>query len=87
MSAADAPRKCREQVSYTKSCQSTHKAKDSKLHICHVLGIYVDLNAKSHKVDLLQYTGKQGIQQMCALVNEVVGGKRSQNTDVLTCSL
>ena len=83
---ADAPCKCREQVSDAESRQRTHKAKDSKLHICHVLGIYVDLNAKSHKPNLLKHAGEQGIQQMCALVNEVVGGKRSQNPDILSCS-
>lgn len=33
------------------------------------------------KPNLLKYAGEQGIQQMCALMNEVVGGKRSQNND------
>ena len=83
---ADAPCKCRQQVSHRKGCQSTYEAEDAELYICHVLGIYVNLNAKSHKPNLLKHAGEQGIQQMCALMNEVVGGKRSQNSDVLTCS-
>lgn len=83
---ADAPCKCRQQVSHRKGCQSTHKAEDAELRVCHAYGADVDLNTKPHEVDLLQYTGEQGIQQMCALVNEVVGGKRSQNGDVLSCS-
>ena len=43
------------------------------------------LHTKPHKVDLLKHTGEQGIQQMRTLVNEVVGGKCRQNTDVLSC--
>ena len=83
---ADAPCKCRQQVCCAEGCQRTYKAEDSKLHICHVLSIYVDLNAKSHKPNLLKHAGEQGIQQMCTLMNEVVGGKCCQNTDVLSCS-
>lgn len=83
---ADAPCKCRQQVSDAESRQRTHKAEDAELRVCHAFGAEFDLNAKSHKVDLLQYTGKQGIQQMCALVNEVVGGECCQNPDILSCS-
>ena len=86
MSAADVLCKRRDQVSHTRSCQSTHKAEDAELRVCHAVGADVDLNAKSHKPNLLKHAGEQGIQQMCALVNEVVDGKRSQNTDVLSCS-
>ena len=86
MSAADAPCKCREQVSDAESRQRPNKAEDAELRVCHAFGADIDLNAKPHKVDLLKCAGEQGIQQMCALVNEVVGGKRSQNTDVLSCS-
>lgn len=86
MSVADVLCKRCQQVSDAESCQRTRKTKDAKLCVCHAFGTDVDLNAKSHKVDLLKHAGEQGIQQMCALVNEVVGGKRSQNTDVLSCS-
>ena len=86
MSAADVLCKRCQQVSDAESRQRTHKAEDAELHVCHAFGADADLNAKSHKPNLLKHAGEQGIQQMCALVNEVVGGKRSQNPDVLTCS-
>ena len=74
------------QVSDAESRQRTHKAEDAELCVCHAFGANVDLNAKPHEVDLLKYACEQGIQQMCALVNEVVGGKRSQNTNILSHS-
>ena len=86
MSAADVLCKRCQQVSDAESRQRTHKAKDAELRVCHAFGTDVNLNAKPHEVDLLKYAGEQGIQQMCALVNEVVGSKRSQNPDVLSCS-
>lgn len=86
MSAADVLCKCCQQVPNAESRQRTHKAEDAKLRVCHAVGADIDLNAKPHEVDLLKYAGEQGIQQMCALVNEVVGGECSQNPDVLSCS-
>ena len=86
LNAADVLCERCQQVSDTESRQRTHKAKDSKLHICHVLGIYVDLHAQPHKVDLLEHAGEQGMQQMCTLVNELVGGECCQNPDILSCS-
>ena len=86
LSAADVLCKRCQQVSNAESRQRTHKAEDAELRVCHAFGADVDLNAKPHKPNLLKYAGEQGIQQMCALVNEVVGGKRSQNGDVLSCS-
>ena len=86
MSAADVLCKHCQQISDAESRQRTHKAEDAELRVCHAFGANVDLNAKPHEVDLLKYACEQGIQQMCALVNEVVGGKRSQNPDILSCS-
>ena len=83
MGAADVLCEHCQQVSDTESRQRTHKAEDAELHVCHAFDADVDLNAKSHKVDLLKHAGEQGIQQMCALVNEVVGNKCCQNTDIL----
>ena len=86
MRAADAFRKRRQQIPCAESRQSTCKAEDTKLRVCHAVGIDVDLNAKSHEVDLPEYTRDQGVEKMRPLVNEVVGGECCQNTDVLSCS-
>ena len=63
--------------------QRTHKAEDAELHVCHSFGADVDLNAKSHKPNLLKHAGEQGIQQMCALVNKIISDNRRKNTDVV----
>ena len=86
MSAADVLCKRCQQVSSAESRQRTHKAEDAELRVCHAFGADVDLNTKPHEVDLLKYAGEQGIQQVCALVNEVVGNECCQNTDVLSYS-
>ena len=61
LSAADVLCERCQQVSDTESRQRTHKAEDAELHVCHAFGADVDLNAKSHKVDLLKHAGEQGI--------------------------
>ena len=81
--AADVFFKRCQQVSGAEGRQRACKAEDAELHICHAFGADVDLHTKPHKPNLLKYAGEQGIQQMCALVNEVVGGERRQDPDVL----
>ena len=48
-----------------------------------VLPADIDLHTQPHKVDLFEYTGTHGIQEMCALVNKIISDNRRKNTDEL----
>ena len=87
MRAADVLCKRRQQISRAEGRQRAHKAENAELRIRHAFRVYVDLHAQSHKMNLLKHAREQGIQQMRALVNEIVGGECRQNADVLPNSL
>ena len=84
--ADDLCKRC-QQISDAESRQRTYKAEDAELYVCHAFGINIDLNTKPHEIDLLKHAVHEGIQQMCALMNEIVGGDGRQNTNILSCSL
>ena len=80
--AADGPCQRHQQVPHAEGRQRAQQAEDAELRIGHALGVDVDLHAEPHPSDLPEHPGTQGVQQVRALMDEIVGGDRRQYPDV-----
>ena len=70
-------------VSGSRSGCGTHKTKDAKLQVGHSVGKDINLHTKSHKIDLLECADGQGINQMGAFMDQIIGKNCQEQSDIL----
>lgn len=75
-----------QQIRGKKRRQRAREAEQAELRIGHPLGIDIDLHAKPHELDLLKYPGEQGVQEMRALMDQIIPDNSGQNAEILPCS-